>query len=110
MKTVVLLRHGESTWNRDNRFTGWIDAGLSDSGVQEAIVAGKALAAGGYAFDVAYTSVLKRAIKTLWIVWKKWISCGFPFIEAGGSTSGTTALFRVSTKQRQQKSSARNKF
>jgi len=68
MKTLVLIRHGESTWNRENRFTGWVDVGLTDRGVQEAVQAARALTEKGYAFDVAYTSVLKRAIKTLWIV------------------------------------------
>ena len=68
MKRLVLLRHGESTWNKENRFTGWIDVGLSDKGVDEAIQAGRYLAQEGYIFDIAYTSVLKRAIKTLWIV------------------------------------------
>jgi 2,3-bisphosphoglycerate-dependent phosphoglycerate mutase len=68
MKKLVLLRHGESTWNKENRFTGWTDVGLSEKGMQEAIDAGRALAREGYVFDVAYTSVLKRAIKTLWIV------------------------------------------
>lgn len=65
MKTLVLLRHGESDWNRQNRFTGWTDVGLSEAGVAEAAAAGRLLAAAGYAFDVAFTSVLKRAIKTL---------------------------------------------
>ncbi|HET7039724.1 MAG TPA: 2,3-bisphosphoglycerate-dependent phosphoglycerate mutase, partial [Gemmatimonadales bacterium] len=68
MFTVVLLRHGESTWNRENRFTGWTDVGLSEKGVAEAHEAARALLRDGYTFDVAYTSVLKRAIKTLWIV------------------------------------------
>jgi 2,3-bisphosphoglycerate-dependent phosphoglycerate mutase len=68
MKKLVLLRHGESTWNKENRFTGWIDVGLSDKGVDEAIQAGRILSREGYIFDIAYTSVLKRAIKTLWIV------------------------------------------
>lgn len=68
MKRLVLLRHGESTWNKENRFTGWIDVGLSDKGVDEAIQSGRYLAQEGYIFDIAYTSVLKRAIKTLWIV------------------------------------------
>src|SRR5262245_30231242 len=68
MKKVVLLRHGESLWNQENRFTGWTDVGLTDKGVAEAQSAGKLLAAEGFAFDTAYTSVLKRAIKTLWIV------------------------------------------
>jgi 2,3-bisphosphoglycerate-dependent phosphoglycerate mutase len=64
---VVLLRHGESIWNRENRFTGWTDVGLSDQGREEAIQAGRLLAESGYAFDCAFTSVLKRAIKTLWL-------------------------------------------
>jgi 2,3-bisphosphoglycerate-dependent phosphoglycerate mutase len=68
MHTVVLLRHGESTWNRENRFTGWTDVGLSKKGVEEAHEAARLLMEGGYTFDVAHTSVLKRAIKTLWIV------------------------------------------
>jgi 2,3-bisphosphoglycerate-dependent phosphoglycerate mutase len=68
MHTLVLLRHGESVWNKENRFTGWTDVGLSEKGVAEAHEAARVLAAGGYTFDVAYTSVLKRAIKTLWIV------------------------------------------
>jgi len=67
MKQLVLLRHGESVWNKDNRFTGWTDVGLSDKGVQEAIAAGRLLKQEGFAFDVAFTSVLKRAIKTLWL-------------------------------------------
>ena len=67
MKTLVLLRHGESTWNKENRFTGWTDIDLSDKGVQEAAAAGRTLKDAGYVFDVAYTSVLRRAIKTLWL-------------------------------------------
>lgn len=67
MRRLVLLRHGESVWNKENRFTGWTDVGLSDKGVQEAISAGQVLRQEGYMFDVAYTSVLKRAIKTLWL-------------------------------------------
>lgn len=68
MPTLVLLRHGESTWNRENRFTGWTDVDLSDAGVAEAHEAGRLLREGGFDFDVAYTSVLRRAIRTLWIV------------------------------------------
>src|SRR5688500_4940045 len=64
---VVLLRHGESTWNRENRFTGWTDVDLSERGRIEAQEAGRLLHEGGYVFDVAYTSVLKRAIRTLWM-------------------------------------------
>src|SRR5947208_1059055 len=67
MAKLVLLRHGESTWNRENRFTGWTDVDLSPSGIEEARNAARALKAGGYDFDIAYTSVLKRAIRTLWI-------------------------------------------
>jgi 2,3-bisphosphoglycerate-dependent phosphoglycerate mutase len=65
---LVLLRHGQSTWNLENRYTGWTDVGLSEQGVQEALFAGRLLQEKQYVFDIAYTSVLKRAIKTLWIV------------------------------------------
>src|SRR5208283_2993433 len=65
MYKVVLVRHGESTWNKENRFTGWTDVDLSEKGIEEAINAGKVLKENGYTFDLAYTSVLKRAIKTL---------------------------------------------
>ena len=67
MLRLVLLRHGESTWNRENRFTGWTDVDLSDKGLEEARDAGRLMAAEKFEFDVAYTSVLKRAIRTLWI-------------------------------------------
>ena len=67
MRRLVLLRHGESTWNKENRFTGWTDVDLSDKGREEAREAGRLLAADGFSFDVAYTSVLTRAIRTLWI-------------------------------------------
>jgi 2,3-bisphosphoglycerate-dependent phosphoglycerate mutase len=66
MYTLVLIRHGESTWNLENRFTGWTDVPLTDTGVAQARQAGRLLKAEGYDFDVAYTSVLKRAIWTLW--------------------------------------------
>jgi 2,3-bisphosphoglycerate-dependent phosphoglycerate mutase len=65
---LVLLRHGESDWNRENRFTGWTDVDLSVRGIEEARAAGRLLRAQGFAFDVAFTSVLKRAIRTLWLV------------------------------------------
>lgn len=68
MRKVVLLRHGESEWNRENRFTCWTDVALSENGFREAMEAGRILRREGYAFDNAFTSVLKRAIKTLWIV------------------------------------------
>jgi 2,3-bisphosphoglycerate-dependent phosphoglycerate mutase len=67
MHTLVLLRHGQSTWNQENRFTGWTDVDLSERGREEAAEAGRLLREGGYVFDVAYTSVLKRAIRTLYI-------------------------------------------
>ncbi len=66
MHTLVLLRHGESTWNRENRFTGWTDVPLTDTGVEQAREAGRLLKAEGLEFDLAYTSVLQRAIWTLW--------------------------------------------
>ena len=68
MIKLVLVRHGESTWNKENRFTGWTDVDLSEKGRDEAKKAGQILKEQGYIFDVAYTSVLKRAIRTLWIV------------------------------------------
>ncbi|MFL6202612.1 MAG: 2,3-diphosphoglycerate-dependent phosphoglycerate mutase [Thermoanaerobaculia bacterium] len=67
MRKLVLLRHGESTWNLENRFTGWTDVDLTPRGVEEAWEAARLLGEGGYTFDVAYTSLLKRAIRTLWI-------------------------------------------
>ncbi len=67
MHKLVLLRHGESVWNKENRFTGWTDVDLSERGVAEAHEAGLVLKEEGYTFDLAYTSVLKRAIRTLWI-------------------------------------------
>ena len=67
MIKLVLLRHGQSVWNLENRFTGWTDVDLSEQGVKEAHEGGKLLREGGYCFDMAYTSVLKRAIRTLWI-------------------------------------------
>jgi len=67
MHKLVLLRHGESTWNKENLFTGWTDVDLSEKGLQEAREAGRVLRKEGFVFDVAYTSVLKRAIKTLWL-------------------------------------------
>lgn len=68
MIKLVLIRHGESEWNKENRFTGWTDVDLSTNGLNEARDAGKILKKHGYAFDIAYTSVLKRAIRTLNII------------------------------------------
>ncbi|MGE5570435.1 MAG: 2,3-diphosphoglycerate-dependent phosphoglycerate mutase [Rhodospirillales bacterium] len=68
MYKLVLVRHGESQWNKENRFTGWTDVDLSEKGIAEAKEAGQTLKAQGYSFDLAFTSVLKRAIRTLWII------------------------------------------
>jgi 2,3-bisphosphoglycerate-dependent phosphoglycerate mutase len=68
MPTLVLLRHGESDWNKENRFTGWTDVDLSEKGIAEATEGARLLREGGFTFDIAFTSVLKRAIRTLWIV------------------------------------------
>lgn len=67
MKKMALVRHGESTWNKKNLFTGWTDVGLTEKGVQEALEAGRLLRSERFVFDLAFTSVLKRAIKTLWL-------------------------------------------
>ncbi len=80
MYKIVLLRHGESVWNQENRFTGWHDVGLTAKGMAEAQAAGQLLRREGYAFDLAFTSVLRRAIKTLWTVLEEldrmWIPVG----------------------------------
>ncbi len=67
MKKVILLRHGESVWNKENRFTGWTDVDLTEKGIVEARKAGELMRDAGFVFDLAHTSVLKRAIKTLWL-------------------------------------------
>jgi len=81
MLKLVLLRHGESTWNRENRFTGWTDVGLSATGLREAHDAGKALRDAGYTFDVAFVSVLQRAIRTLWSVQEEMYLLWLPVIK-----------------------------
>ncbi len=78
MTRIVLLRHGESQWNLENRFTGWTDVDLSDKGLEEAKAAGRSLKEAGFVFDVAFTSVLKRAIRTLWIVLEELDSMWIP--------------------------------
>lgn len=78
MYRLVLLRHGESVWNQENRFTGWTDVDLSEKGEAEARQAGLILKQEGYAFDIAYTSVLKRAIRTLWLVMEQMDLCWIP--------------------------------
>jgi len=78
MYKLVLLRHGESIWNKENRFTGWTDVGLTEKGIQEAGAAGKILKQQGYVFDIAFTSVLQKATKTLGIVLKEMGLTGIP--------------------------------
>ena len=80
MYKLVLLRHGESQWNLENRFTGWTDVELSETGVKEATEAGRVLDAEGFKFDIAYTSVLKRAIKTLWLALEQLDQMWIPII------------------------------
>ncbi|MHB0856219.1 MAG: 2,3-diphosphoglycerate-dependent phosphoglycerate mutase [Anaerolineae bacterium] len=82
MHKLVLVRHGQSTWNLENRFTGWTDVGLSEQGVAEAQAAGVLLREEGYVFDIAYTSVLKRAIKTLWIIMEEMDLMWIPVINS----------------------------
>lgn len=82
MYKLVLVRHGQSTWNLENRFTGWTDVDLTDLGKVEATEAGKLLKAGGYDFDIAYTSVLKRAIKTLFLIQEEMDLHWLPVIRA----------------------------
>jgi 2,3-bisphosphoglycerate-dependent phosphoglycerate mutase len=82
MYRLVLLRHGESDWNKANRFTGWTDVGLSEKGVAEAREAGRLLKTEGFRFDVAYTSVLKRAIKTLWLALEELDQMWIPVINS----------------------------
>jgi 2,3-bisphosphoglycerate-dependent phosphoglycerate mutase len=79
---LVLLRHGESVWNQENRFTGWTDVGLTAKGLAEAQAAGQLLKAQGFDFDVAYTSVLKRAIKTLWTVLEEMDRMWLPIVHS----------------------------
>jgi len=81
MKKLVLLRHGESEWNKDNKFTGWTDVDLSEKGVEEAKEAGRLLKMEGFHFDIAYTSYLKRAIKTLWLALEEMDQMWIPVIK-----------------------------
>src|SRR5213594_3073495 len=91
VKTLVLIRHGESTWNLENRFTGWTDVDLTETGIAQAKNAGQLLKSEGYDFDLAYTSVLKRATRTLWHTLDEMTAPGCRWCTAGGSTSGITA-------------------
>ncbi len=91
MYKLVLIRHGESTWNKENRFTGWTDVDLSEKGVQEAIEAGITLKKEGFEFDLAFTSVLKRAIKTLNTVLDQMDQLWIPVQRTWRLNSGTMA-------------------
>ena len=82
MIKLVLLRHGESTWNKENRFTGWTDVDLTKKGAEEAIEAGKILKKKGYKFDIAFTSVLKRSIRTLWLTLEQMDMMWIPIINS----------------------------
>lgn len=82
MYKLVLIRHGESTWNLENRFTGWTDVDLTPTGIEQARNAGRLLKAEGYEFDVAYTSVLKRAIRTLWLTLDEMDRTWLPVVKA----------------------------
>lgn len=82
MYKVVLLRHGESEWNLSNRFTGWTDVDLTETGVAQAKSAGKVLKENGFKFDIAYTSVLKRALRTLWITLDEMDLLWIPFVKS----------------------------
>jgi 2,3-bisphosphoglycerate-dependent phosphoglycerate mutase len=82
MYKIVLVRHGESHWNKENRFTGWTDVDLSEKGVAEALDGARVLKEQGYTFDVAYTSVLKRAIKTLWTVLEEMDRMWLPIVHS----------------------------
>ena len=81
MYKIVLLRHGESTWNKENRFTGWTDVDLSEKGIEEAKYAGKIMKEAGYEFDLAYVSVLKRAMRTLWLALEEMDELWIPWIK-----------------------------
>jgi len=101
VKRLILLRHGESQWNFENRFTGWTDVDLTEKGKREAWEAGELLKERGFSPQVGFTSVLKRAIRTLWIVLDSmdlmWIYLSYA---TGGSTKGITEPYRGSTKRR----------
>jgi bisphosphoglycerate-dependent phosphoglycerate mutase len=98
MVKLVLIRHGESAWNLENKFTGWTDVPLSENGVKEAQEAGKLLKKDGYTFDVAYSSVYKEPIRLRTMSWKNLARPRFRISIRGDSMNGTMARFRASTK------------
>ena len=95
MYKIVLVRHGESTWNKENRFTGWTDVDLSEKGIEEAKNAGRVLKAEGYTFDLAFASTLKRAIRTLWLATDEMDLLWVPVIKSYLSTNAIMGLCRV---------------
>jgi 2,3-bisphosphoglycerate-dependent phosphoglycerate mutase len=95
VKILVLLRHGESVWNKENRFTGWTDVGLIPKGKQEARAAGVLMKEAGYTFDVAFTSVLKRAIHTLWLALDEMDLMWIPEYRTWRLNEGITVRFRA---------------
>ncbi len=82
MMRLVLVRHGESAWNKENRFTGWTDVDLTEKGIEEAATAGRLMKEAGFVFDIAYTSVLKRAIRTLWLAMDQMDAMWIPVINS----------------------------
>ena len=104
MTRLVLLRHGQSIWNREDRFTGWVDVDLTEEGIAEATRAGDSLRAAGFDFDVAYTSVLKRAVRTLWITLDRMDRMWLPVIRDWRLNErhygGLTGLNKQETRER----------
>lgn len=109
MYKLVLIRHGESTWNKENRFTGWHDVELSDKGRSEAKAAGELLKKEGFSFDIAYVSVLKRALNTLWGVLTELDQLWIPMEKTGALTSVIMELSKVSINLKQRRSLATNR-
>ena len=107
MYKLVLLRHGESVWNKENLFTGWTDVDLSEKGIEEARQAGKTLKAEGFEFDIAYTSVLKRAIRTLWLVMDEMDSMWIPVFRNWRLNERHYGALQGRTRRRRRKNTAR---
>ena len=110
MIKLVLLRHGESIWNKENLFTGWTDVDLSDQGKAEAKKAGELLKAEGFSFDVAFTSVLKRAIRTLWITLDELDLMWIPVEHSWRLNERHYGALQGLNKARPRRSTARSKF
>jgi len=106
MPTLVLIRHGQSAWNLENRFTGWWDVDVTEKGVEEARAAGRLMAEKGLDFDQCYTSLQTRAIKTLNLALRKWGGCGCRSRRTGASTSAIMAASPASTRPKRRKSTA----